>query len=205
MPNDRRSPIFQAKTAIQNISDRIRRAFGAAGEIPVALTEQLQLVAIAADLLEPGNSPYRGRYFTASIGIQNAAVGSTSWALRNSDPVVIDLVLFSAPGGAGDTHTLFLLDPLTAPLNVPATPAGTWRDQKRNATDRPPLLDNNNLWLADATAYGSAARILSLTGVGLATQLFPVATHMLPGSTLVWQNNIGATKAIGVSVFGKIF
>lgn len=204
MPNG--SPPVKARTALQNITDRIRRAFGSAGEITPSLFDQIQLSAQVANLQEPGNSPYRGRFFAAAISVQNAAIGSTSWALRNNDPVVVTQIIYSAAGGAGDTFNVFQLDPGTAPTNVPATAAGTWTDQKSIAADRPPLLDNNNLWVADAAAYGVAARVFSLNGAASGTGvIIPVTIHLVAGSTLVFQNNLGATKAIGISVFGKIF
>lgn len=206
LPPSQPGPIFKAKTAIQDISDRLRRAFGAAGEIPISLGEQIQLHARVADVTEPGNSPYRGRFFAASIAAQLAAVGSTAWALRNNDQVVYTHILYSSVAAAGDTFSVFNLDPTTAPLNVPTFQCGVWTDQRRNVGDRPPLLDNNNLYIADATAYGTAHRVFTLNGAAAAAVgVIPVFIHAFAGATLVFQNNLGAGKVIGISVFGKIF
>lgn len=194
-----------ARTALLNIAERLRRAFRSAGEIPLDLGKTVDLSSIVADLREPGNSPYRGRFFAAGISAQNAAVGNTAWALRNVDAVVYHLCVISQAGTSADTINIFLLDPTTNALNVPGTQAGSWTDQKENPTDQPPLLDNNNQWLADATAYNVTQRVVSFVPGQSGQIIVPVTIHAPANSTLVVRLNLGATRVMGFSVFGKIF
>jgi hypothetical protein len=140
---------FGPTVSYANITDRLRRAFGLVGDVPLAPKPDLSTVAIAVDLTAPGHATFRGRRF--AFGMTGVGVGNSNVAFLATDTVVIETCRV-APDAAGNTITARIM-----PKNV-APPAGwvinqpvTFTERILSLTDFAPVLALN-AWNAAAVA-----------------------------------------------------
>lgn len=82
-----------------SIVERLRRAFGLVGDVPIAPRPDLTNVINVADLTTPGHATYRGRRFL-HWGSLVAAAANSYMAFRAADTVVINsLVITTSVAG----------------------------------------------------------------------------------------------------------
>lgn len=80
-----------------SIVERLRRAFGLVGDVPIAPRPDLTNVINVADLTSPGHATYRGRRFMHAFN-QLAAAANSYIGIKAADTIVIDSVFMSNAG-----------------------------------------------------------------------------------------------------------
>lgn len=195
------TPPFGPTTSYANITDRIRRAFGLVGDIPLAPKPDLSTVSIACDLTAPGHATFRGRRF--AFGMTGVGAGNSNVAFLATDTVVIETMRVS-PDAAANTLTARIM-----PRNV--APPGGWgfsapvsfTERILSLTDFAPLLALN-AW--NAAAVGTPGVQISTcrwlnTALFMEMLLQPVV--LTPGDILhvTTANAITGSVNIGGYVF----
>ena len=87
----------ELKTSLADLEDRVRRLYGAAGEIGATFTPDAQPFVYAGDLTAPGLSTFRGRRFSYNVSRNAVVYGvSNSWQIKAAVPVIIENVVCTA-------------------------------------------------------------------------------------------------------------
>jgi hypothetical protein len=203
----------RARQSLSDLEDRLRRAFGLAGPIGASLKPDLTPVLIGGDLREPGHSFNRGRswvYHSTRFAIAGA---NTHLSMRvDADVLIEKLQVSSSEILTGQFIACYITVPGETPAQVITRAAGAWRDNKRSATDVPPIFDSG---AAPAALGGGTAGSLSNTVAvwfgsnngGTPNSDHPVRDmmiHLPAGSHLNW--HFSSTLVLGgVGVWGRIW
>lgn len=125
----------KARTSLNDIEDRIRRFFGAAGTIGLDFKPEIIPVAAAGDLYAPGNSTFRGRRW---IG-QDSEITAANWVIgiQAQVPVVITGISNHSTV-AGAFVRVAILHPGTNVVFNQQTVA--WQERPASVNDWAPLL-----------------------------------------------------------------
>jgi len=200
----------KARTSLLNITDRLRRVLGSAGEIPLELSKDLIPVVIAADLRDPGSSSYRGRRFAFVPEVQSISAGF-GWVLKLQTDCIIDQ-LWAASITGGQGVRFWLLDPTTAPVNAPATQVGTWLEGKAAPTssDRPPIIGSGevsvNLGGGTPEIAPTSQNLVFTMTQGNACFAVPQGIYVKANSHLIIQlPTTGTVGVFSIGMYARIF
>lgn len=80
---------YRPTVSYSNIVERLRRAFGLVGDVPIDPRPDLTNVVNVADLTTPGHATYRGRRFL-HWGSLTAAAANSYMGIKAADTVVIE-------------------------------------------------------------------------------------------------------------------
>lgn len=190
---------MKARSSLSQIEERLRRAFGLAGEIGLELdSAKMAPVVIAADLRDPGLSPERGRYFTAVKGPSLAGVGATAWTVLFRRDVIIESIVLSAVANVSDLYVVEHLIPGVAPSNAPIQLGGLWTDFRTTTGDRPPIFETNGFVADGAPFINDLSRVAGFSGLGAGAFYAQthVKWHLLAGSHLNFAQSVAASRQI---------
>lgn len=201
-------PPLNTRSALLNISDRLRKVFGMAGEIDVAISREVALTAFVADLTAPGSSEFRGKRFAIVTRADVICAATFGWVFRISCDAIITQIRISMAAANGGQMLLWYLTPDVAPVNAANVQAGTWLDGKKDVADLAPLFlsAENPINLGGETAPTSRNLIASGNSAGQAANVvLPVEMFVRSGTHIIYRRGAAsATDFDSVGIYGKV-
>lgn len=193
-----------AKQALGYIEEKLRRVFRLAGPIGLELDPRVVATVLVDDLRDPGHAFYQGRSWAWSINAFGMAAGWKYAQLKCNNDVVIEG--FSIQSGVLPASAFILTyvgAPTEAVPNNSTFLTGTWRDNKTQATDQPPLEAPVSFSALTGTDYSGSNVIFTLSAGTTPPAIIPMKLFLPAGGWLGFAENDVVNMT--VNVWGRIW
>ncbi len=187
-----------------SIVERLRRAFGLVGDVPIAPKPDLTNVINVADLTTPGHATYRGRrflhYFTQIAAAANSYIG-----FRAADTIVIDSVTIGCATAASAMNWWILPAALADGAGWAWTTSVGFSERVLSVNDYAPV-QRMTLWVAAPPAVpGLSIGQSSYANSIAAMNEFLRTPVVLQAGDRLMMSNVAAGPTVTCGMSGYVF